>query len=213
LLAAKLWPGARAGDGKADPGEFFFLAVNDTHYLDRRCGPWLEGAVRQMKGHAEKPEFCLYAGDLTDQGKAEQLAAARNLFSALGVTTLPVIGNHGDLSQDDRKSSEESFPKRMNDLFEHRGWYFLGLDSTDGVRWEKTAVGPATLRYLEETLPKLDRRRPLVVFTHFPLAGAGQFVRAARVPVRVHSWRSIARSCSRCGLAGAGVGRTPAGTA
>ncbi len=169
LLAAGLWPGALAAEGKGEPGDFSFLVVNDTHYLDRRCGPWLETAVRQMKGHAEKPEFCLLAGDLADGGKAEQLAAVRDLFTGLGVATYPVIGNHDYPSQDDRTSYEKLFPGRINYLFDHRGWYFLGVDSSDGMRWDGTAIAAATLRYLDETLPKLDRARPLVVFTHFPL--------------------------------------------
>ncbi len=90
-------------------------------------------------------------------------------FAGLGMTTYPVIGNHDYLAQDDRKTYEDLFPGRLNYLFEHCGWYFLGLDTSDGVRWEKTTIGPATLHFLDKTLPKLDKARPLVAFTHFPL--------------------------------------------
>jgi 3',5'-cyclic AMP phosphodiesterase CpdA len=169
LLAAGLWPGALRADGEGDPGEFHFLAVNDVHYHDSRCGPWLEAAVRQMRGHAEKPEFCLLVGDLADDGKAEQMAAVRDLVQGLGVPTYVVVGNHDYRTQDDRKAFEDAFPGRINYRFEHRGWLFVGLDSTEGLRADGTAVQGPTLRWLDDELPRLDRRRPLVVFTHFPL--------------------------------------------
>jgi len=169
LLAVGRWPGALRAEGRDGGGAFHFLAVNDTHYLDRRCGPWLERAVRQMKGHKEKIDFCLLAGDLTDQGKREQLAAVRDLFKTLELPVYANIGNHDYAAQDDRKAFEELFPGRLNYQFEHQGWQLVGLDTTDGVRYTRTAVQLATLRWLDDTLPKLDRKSPLIVFTHFPL--------------------------------------------
>ena len=49
LLAAGLWPGALRADGDAETGEFHFLVVNDVHYLDQRCGTWMERVIKQMK--------------------------------------------------------------------------------------------------------------------------------------------------------------------
>jgi len=168
LLAAGLWPGAlRAGD--ADTGEFHFLVVNDIHYQDKRCGAWLEGVIAQMKKHTEKIDFCLIAGDLTENGKAEELIPVRDLFKGLGMPVHVVIGNHDYRTQEDRKAYEEAFPKSINYRFEHRGWHFLGLDTSEGLRYQKTSVQPHTLRWLEETLPKVDKKQPAVVFTHFPL--------------------------------------------
>ena len=37
------------------------------------------------------------------------------------------------------------------------------------MRYTQTTIQPATLRWLDDLLPKLDPRRPTVVFTHFPL--------------------------------------------
>jgi predicted phosphodiesterase len=169
LLAAGLWPGALEAEGKGDPGDFHFLAVNDIHYRDKDCGKWLAGIVRQMKAHKEKPEFCLLAGDLAEHGKAAELTPVRNIFKGLGIPVYVVIGNHDYLAQDDRKPYEQAFPKRINYRFEHRGWQFLGLDTSDGVRYKNTKVLKHTLTWLDETLPKLDKKRPLVVFTHFPM--------------------------------------------
>src|SRR5262249_37515048 len=63
----------------------------------------------------------------------------------------------------------EHFPDRINYHFEHGGWQFVCLDTSDGVRYTKTLVQPATLKWLDDTLPKLDKAKPTVVLTHFPL--------------------------------------------
>src|SRR5207249_4550455 len=77
--------------------------------------------------------------------------------------------NHDYRTQEDRKADEDLFPKRINYRFEHAGWQFLGLDTTDGQRGQGTSVQPHTLTWLDETLPKLDKKRPTILFTHFPL--------------------------------------------
>jgi hypothetical protein len=41
LLAAGLWPGALSA-GDPDTGSFQFVAVNDLHYLNEKCGPWFQ---------------------------------------------------------------------------------------------------------------------------------------------------------------------------
>jgi predicted phosphodiesterase len=169
LLAAGLWPGARCAEGTGSSKEFHFVVVNDIHYLNEGCGHWLEGVVRQMREHSERIDLCLLAGDLTENGKPDQMAPVRDLFKALGKPTYVVVGNHDYLAQGDCKAYEEMFPKCSNYHFEHHGWQFLGLDTTDGQRGRGTSVQPHTLNWLDETLPKLDRKRPTIVFTHFPL--------------------------------------------
>jgi hypothetical protein len=175
LLVAGAWPGW-ADDDRA--GDFTFIEVNDTHYRDERCGPWLERAFRQMKTGPEKVELCLLAGDLADEGKPEQLGPMRDLIKGFGVPTYAVVGNHDHRAQDDRKAYEELFPGRINYAFEHRGWQFVGLDTSEGVKFANTKVQPHTLRWLDDNLPKLDRKRPTIVFTHFPM-GPGAPMRPA----------------------------------
>src|SRR4051794_18584235 len=63
FTAGAIWPSAlRAGDGP-ESGAFKFIAVNDIHYRDKECGPWLTAAYKQMASH-EGVEFCLLLGDL-----------------------------------------------------------------------------------------------------------------------------------------------------
>ena len=173
LLAAGVWPGALAAEGKGHPADFHFLVVNDIHYLDKDCGHWLEGVIRRMNAHKEKPEFCLVAGDLAEHGRKEQLAAMRDLLKTLAMPAHVVIGNHDYVTQTDRKAFEEIYPDRLNYKFEHAGWQFLALDTTEGLKARDTTIPAATFGWLDEKLPKLDRQKPTVVVTHFPMAVFG----------------------------------------
>lgn len=167
-MALGLWPGALSLKAKAgEPGAFKFIVVNDTHYLSPDCGQWLEVVIARMK--SEGAEFCLHCGDLTEKGTHSDLAATRDLFKTLGLPTYVQIGNHDYLTQTDREAYEEMFPSRLNYGFEHRGWQFVGLDSTEGLRYEKTSIQPATRRWVEENAGKLDAAKPTVLFTHFPM--------------------------------------------
>jgi predicted phosphodiesterase len=168
LLAAGLWPGAlQAADANA--GEtFHFVVLNDLHYLDKRCGPFHEGVVKQIKAHQEKVEFCLIVGDLAEHGKAEQFDPVRSIYKELQLPLHIVIGNHDWQGEKDRKAYDDLFPKATNFFFEHRGWQFVGIDSSDGPK-AQVAVTDDTLKWLDATLPKLDKKKPMVLFTHFPL--------------------------------------------
>ncbi len=167
LLALGLWPGALRASNETPSGSFRFIVVNDTHCMSAECGPYLEGVVVQMRQAA--PEFCLHLGDLTEKGERDHLETVKEIFGVLPGRMYPVIGNHDYLTQDDRKAYTQTFPLRLNYYFRHRGWQFVGLDSTDGQRYEKTEIQPATFRWLDEYLSRLNPRKPTVLFTHFPL--------------------------------------------
>jgi 3',5'-cyclic AMP phosphodiesterase CpdA len=169
LLAAGLWPGALRADQSANTGDFHFLVVNDVHYFDEKCGHWLESVLKQMKGHKETIDFCLLAGDLAEHGRPEQIEPVKEIFKSLAKTTHVVIGNHDYRTQTDRKAFEQLFPAHLNYRFDHKGWQFLGLDTTEGQRSTGTAIQPPTLQWLDKQLPQLDRKRPTIIFTHFPL--------------------------------------------
>jgi 3',5'-cyclic AMP phosphodiesterase CpdA len=169
LLAAGLWPGALAA-GDPDTGSFSFVVANDLHSLTKDCAPWFEKVAKQMAGHAEKPELVFLAGDLAEDGTAAQLGQVKDVFLARKTPTYVVPGNHDYAKGDDRKTYDELFPGRLNYAVEHKGWHFLALDSTEGTKWQETTIAADTLKWLDRELPKIDRRRPLVVVTHFPLA-------------------------------------------
>jgi len=169
LLTLGLWPGRLpAAEGEA----FRFLVVNDVHYMSQECGAWLGGVFGQMRGH-EDVAFCLVAGDLTEHGSREHLGAIRELLQELRRPVHVVIGNHDyEAKTGDRSGYDAVFPDQLNHDFEHGGWQFIGLDTSDGLRYRETLVRPHTLAWLDDRLPQLDPTKPTVVFTHFPL-GAG----------------------------------------
>lgn len=168
LLAAGLWPGALAAADR-HTAEFSFIVVNDTHYRDQRCDPWMRRAFAQMKGHEEKPAFCLLVGDVSDHGEHGQLDAMRALTKVFGQPVYPVLGNHDYVANGDRGPYDKIFPGRINYHFEFGGWQFVGLDSTQGRRYSGTRVPQDTLKWLDGQLPRLDKSKPTVLFTHFPL--------------------------------------------
>lgn len=168
LLALGLWPGCLHVNNERPPGSFRFHVINDTHCVSPECTPYLQGVVAQMK--REESAFCLHLGDLTDKGDREHMETVREIFKQLPGPVYPVIGNHDYLSQNDRSGYVAAFPTRLNYHFTYGGWQFVGLDTTEGLHYEKTSVPTETFRWLDEELPRLERRRPTVLFTHFPMA-------------------------------------------
>jgi predicted phosphodiesterase len=176
LFVAGFWPGALAAEGKSTGDDFHFIVVNDTHYIDRKCDDWMTKVFKQMKAQTPAVDFCLHVGDVTDNATTDQIAAMRNHIKDSGLTVYTVVGNHDHSADIGRKAYEESFPKRINYQFEHRGWQFIGLDSCQQGQYKDTEVQPSALQWLDEQLPKLDKKKPTILFTHFPLSPSGKSV-------------------------------------
>lgn len=171
LLAAGLWPGALSAGRRADDG-FTFVAVNDLHFKNEKCEPWFQTVSKSILGLKDKPDFLLVVGDLTENGTAAQLGKMTDVLKALKLPYYTVIGNHDYAARTDRKPYEAACPKSLNQHFEHKGWQFVGLDTSDekdGTKYQGVTVGKPTLAWIDETVPKLDPKKPTVVFTHFPL--------------------------------------------
>lgn len=156
--------------GCASPsrGPFRFLVVNDLHHASADCDPFFARLVEDMRRHTDA-QFCLIVGDLTDKGRPESLRAIRETFARLAMPVHCVPGNHDCDQEENTRLYADVFPGKLNYRFDHGGWQFLGLDSTDGNKWGGSLIQPATLTWLDQNLPALDRYRPTVLFTHFPL--------------------------------------------
>ncbi len=168
LFSLGLWPGAMRAADNGRGSNFRFLVVNDIHFVNERCAVFLERVLGTMKA-GPRFDLCLLAGDLVDDGSEATLTQVKEALARLAVPVWTVPGNHDFLTQTDRSGYDKVFPGRLNYSFEHHGWLFVGLDSNDGLRASNTLIQEPTLSWLDSHLPKLDKRAPLVVFTHFPL--------------------------------------------
>jgi len=159
------------GTASAAPSPGFkFIVVNDIHGRDERCWSWFKILAASMRTH--HPEFVVINGDLTEYGQVEQFTAVKEIFGSLGVPLYATLGNHDYLTPTSHAPFDQVFPNSLNYHFEHHGWQFIGLDSTDGQGVVFTHIQPATFAWMDATLPTLDHKKPTVVFTHFPLGQA-----------------------------------------
>ncbi|MEA3188056.1 MAG: hypothetical protein QOD99_1886 [Chthoniobacter sp.] len=159
--------------------DFRFIVVNDLHYRDARCDDWLEGVVRGMRSH--RADFCVLNGDLVENGQGAQFAAVRRIFRELAIPIFVTIGNHDHREDDDRSAFEQAFPNSLNYHFAHKGCQFVAVDSTQGDEVFYTKIAQSTLDWLDENLPQLDKNKPTVLLTHFPL-GSGVWCRPRNAP-------------------------------
>jgi Icc protein len=148
---------------------FRFIVVNDLHHGSRECDPFFASLVRQMRSHGPV-DFCIIGGDIADTGQPESFTAVREAFTALGAPIYTVPGNHDCDVEKSTRLYSDAFPDRLNYAFRHRDWQFVALDTTEGNNYQKTRISDVTLGWLDRTVPTLDRSRPTILFTHFPLA-------------------------------------------
>ena len=147
--------------------DFSFLVINDVHYFDQGCGQWFGKVLEGAKKH--QADFCLVVGDLAEDGAVNQLGPMKELLAGLKIPVHVVIGNHDYTADDGRKAFEDSFAHSLNYIFDHKGWQFIGLDTTQGRAGSNTVIAKETLDFLAAALKKLDAKKPTVLFTHFPL--------------------------------------------
>lgn len=169
ILALGIWPGCARWSGKRTVGTFSFVVINDAHFQSPQCPAWFERVSASIRAQPSKPQICLMVGDLAEHGTASELGSMREVLRSLGMPSYAVIGNHDYVSDTDRSAWDKSFPRSLNYHFEHSGWQFIGLDSSDGTRYQNTKIQSSTLNWLDDNLRKLDQAKPTVVFTHFPL--------------------------------------------
>lgn len=196
-LSLGLWPGAL--NAAAEAGETFrFIVVNDLHYMSAECGGWLEKMARQMKSHAGV-DLCLVAGDLTEHGRGEDHGAVREILRGSGIPSYVVIGNHDYVSgSGERKVYDEIFPRSLNYVLAHRGWQFIGLDTSEGLKYENTQVQAETMKWVDEELRRLNKRSPTVIFTHFPL-GPGVKYRPLNADALLERFKPVNLQAIFCG--------------
>jgi len=190
LLGLGLWSGCARWRDRGQGGAFRFAVLNDVHFHTERCPAWFERVRASIQSHQPRPEFCLVVGDLVEHGTATELGGVNEALRSFGIPFYPVLGNHDHLSDTDRAPWDRVFAGRENYWFEHRGWQFVGVDSTQGTPWENTKIQHTTLQWVDENLRKLRPSAPTVLFTHFPL-GAGVKMRPVNADDLLERFRGL----------------------
>ena len=146
-----------------------FVCVNDLHFSNKSEAPFFRGMVEKMRALEPKPKLLLVAGDLVDGGTTAQFDAIKEILAESGMTLKICIGNHDWASATDKKAFENAFPDSLNYSFDMGGWQFVVLDTTNGVNNQANKAPLATFDWLNANLGKLDKKKPMILTTHYPI--------------------------------------------
>jgi hypothetical protein len=164
-----------AAAGMPHGGEFFFLQLSDTHWgFEGPPNPDAKGtlkkAVRSINALAEKPDFIVFTGDLTQTTddpaeRRRRMTEFKQIVGELEVEDLRFIPGEHDASLDNGDAYRELFgPSHYS--FDHKGIHFVALDNVSDPR---ALIGDAQLDWLAKDLSTEKRDAPIVVFAHRPL--------------------------------------------
>jgi 3',5'-cyclic AMP phosphodiesterase CpdA len=180
--------------GAAPDVAFRFAYVSDTHLYARgmthRFAKAALKAVEDVNALDPQPDFVLFGGDLAQLGRPDELDLGRQILSGLKAPLRMMVGEH-DWYLDMGEKWRAMFG-RDHYVFEHKGVSFVVLNSVvekdfwtakgytpeqrmaivaglDDNRQSPFEVGEAQRDWLAGELSKLDKKKPLVVFSHSPL--------------------------------------------
>jgi len=161
-------------------GKFSFAFFTDLHLnsnTDTKCFEGLAQATQHAKG--KRVDFILTGGDNVDVDayKAEQLPKAREMFQkyksqvdASGMRWHYAIGNHDRYWHYEGKDGAglfESVFGKSYYSFEHKGWRFIVLNSTQ-ICNGKYCIDDVQRSWLRDVLAQTPKDQPIVVVSHVP---------------------------------------------
>jgi hypothetical protein len=164
-----------AGAAAAEPQDFFFVQLSDTHWgfagpPNPEAATTLKRAVEAVNALPQQPDFVVFTGDLTHttedpKERRRRLAEFRDIAGALKVRTVRFMPGEHDAALD-RGAAYREFFGETHYTFDHRGIHFIALDNvTDpGAR-----MGEDQLTWLARDLERLAPDQPIVVLAHRPL--------------------------------------------
>jgi len=180
--------------GAAPDVAFRFAYISDSHLFSRgmthRFAKAALKAVEDVNRLDPQPDFVLYGGDLAQLGRADELELGQQILKDLKAPVRMMVGEH-DWYLDMGKKWTEMFGADHYS-FDHKGVHFVTLNSVvekdfwtakgytpeermnivaglDDGRQSRFEVGEAQRDWLKQDLAKVDKKTPLVVFSHSPL--------------------------------------------
>lgn len=183
---------AEAAPAKVE--KFTFAYVSDTHlYSPELNDQFIRAAMRAVDDVNRldpQPDFVLFGGDLAQLGAKEELDIGRQILKDLKAPIRMMVGEHDwylDLGQ-----TWKDYFGMPTYSFDHKGVHFVvlmsvmekdfwtakgltpeermktvaGLDNSAQSAFE---VGADQRMWLAEDLKKVDKKTPVIVFSHSPL--------------------------------------------
>ena len=181
-----------AAPAKAE--KFTFAYVSDTHlYSPQINDQFIRAAMRAVEDVNRldpQPDFVLFGGDLAQLGAKDELEIGRQILKDLKAPIRMMVGEH-DWYLDLGQTWKDMFGAPTYS-FDHKGVHFVtlmsvmekdfwtakgltpeqrmktvaGLDNSAQSAFE---VGAEQRRWLIEDLKKVDKKTPLIIFSHSPL--------------------------------------------
>ncbi|MGR9071830.1 MAG: metallophosphoesterase [Gammaproteobacteria bacterium] len=177
---------------------FSFAYISDAHIQQIKGASfvrnWDRGLIRAVAETnllTPKPDFVMFGGDLAQLGKKAELDHGAEIMSALRYDVKYVMGEH-DYYLDLGEYWEKLFGSQYYS-FDHKGVHFIVLNSVRTYdewtynRWPSAErrmlemagldnpngspfmVGVEQRAWLQKDLDKVDKKTPVVVFSHSPL--------------------------------------------
>jgi len=178
-----------------NPGVAFrFAYVSDTHLYARgmthRFAKAAVKAVEDVNALDPQPDFVLFGGDLAQLGRPDELALGQQILKDLKPPVRMMVGEHDWYLDLGEKWKEMFGPDHYS--FDHKDIHFVVLNSVvekdfwtakgytpeqrmaivsglDDSRQSPFEVGVPQREWLKQDLAKIDKKTPLIVFSHSPL--------------------------------------------
>lgn len=149
---------------------FRFAFISDTHIGSPNGGADedLRRTVADINSMSDV-DFVVLTGDITELGKNEELALAKQILDSLDIPYYIIPGNH------DTGWSESgglSFTKTFGDdkfHFKHNDIHFIGCASGPYVRMSDGHVPRHAVNWMKDKLKKIGKNEPVVFLNHYPL--------------------------------------------
>ncbi len=185
---------AEAAAAPAAKPKFTFAYISDSHLYEQKLNDRfmrsLLKAVDDVNALNPQPDFVLYGGDLAQLGQKQELKLGAEILKTVKAPIRMMVGEH-DWFLDMGEYWKELFGAPQYS-FDHKGVHFVtlmsvnekdfwtaakmtpmermltvaGLDNSKQSRFE---VGGAGRDWLKNDLAKVDKKTPVVVFSHSPL--------------------------------------------
>jgi Icc protein len=181
------------------PGEepdvaFRFGYVSDTHLyargMNHRFARAAIKAVEDVNALDPQPDFVLFGGDLAQLGRPDELEIGQQIIKEIKAPVRMMVGEHDWYFDMGEKWQDMFGPDHYS--FDHKGVHFVVLNSVieedfwtangytpeermaivaglDDGRQSRFMVGAEQRAWLKEDLAGVDRKTPIIVFSHSPL--------------------------------------------